>query len=66
MIKQIAAMVFNGVSFMIWRKTGSRKCIAIDMTPAQHAEISLTYSIMRSALKEQIDMTVKAFKNYRA
>jgi len=57
---QIYAMVCNATQFA-GGQYRRKKCLVVELTPLQYAEISLLWKVYRAALKEEFEKTFDAF-----
>jgi hypothetical protein len=61
LLRQILLMVHGGNGLKVFSSTASRTKIYVELTCAQHAEVVMTFAVMRAALKKELDLAFVAF-----
>ena len=61
LLQQIAAMVCGRNGYRVFKIVGKSRLVRLELTASQHAEISITYSVMSKALKAEFKLAFSAF-----
>lgn len=61
LLVQIAATVLDTETPKLYKRKGSKSTLIIDLTPAQHAEVVVTFGAMKVALKKEVQRAFVAF-----
>lgn len=61
LLVQIAATVLDTETPNLYKRKGSKSTLIIDLTPAQHAEVVVTFEALKIALNKEVQRAFVAF-----
>lgn len=61
LLRQICAVALDVHEVAYYTRSGSRSRLEFELTPAQNAEIVMTYAVMKGALEKELEIAFRAF-----